>query len=650
MKRDTKHETELSAFDKDITRRDFVKGTLVGSGAMLLNMPAPILAESVDKAVHSWNGYAGVGDYARSNGNTESVRVAAHLIRDRKVDGLLSKAIDTGESYDLVIVGGGFAGMGAARTFLREAKPGQTCLLLENHALAGGEAKRNEFMVNGHRISGPQGSNLVVLPLEKGDWYDELWNELKIPRNPTFQKLTGYKGDLKIARDNYMPMFGVGDHTVSSGYFFDKETFGVKPYWDINSRKNGYVNTAFPEAVKADLKRLMDGAGLNQGGTEWEKWLDSITYKHYLEDVLQLQPGISKLFDNFLATSGLAGDVTSALHAMKIAQPGFDKGFPGGSLYRPMTEDYDDLGIFSFPGGNDAVFRLFFKAVLPDAIAGGNTFEEIHDGPFQFQNFDRPENPVRIRLNSTAVRIEHDGEAASSSGVTITYQRDGKIYRVKAGGVVSAIGGWVNKHIIKDLPDEHAQAFGSFIHGSVLVVNVALTNWRFLAKLGISSCHYFTDNGLGAFCNIRQPMIFGKNQAPLDPDKPIVLTFYIGFPQPVGLSARDQAAKSRRELLSKSYVDIEQEILKHMTHMFASAGFNAKQDIAGIILNRWGHAYITATTGFYYGKDGQPAPRDVIMKGFSRIAFAHSELNGIQEWFGAAKHGERATRQVLEVL
>ena len=43
-------------------------------------------------------------------------------------------------------------------------------------------------------------------PTVKGDWYDELWNDLGIPRAPTFQKLQGHDGDLRIARDNFYPM------------------------------------------------------------------------------------------------------------------------------------------------------------------------------------------------------------------------------------------------------------------------------------------------------------------------------------------------------------------------------------------------------------------------------------------------------------
>jgi hypothetical protein len=44
--------------------------------------------------------------------------------------------------------------------------------------------------------------------------------------------------------------------------------------------------------------------------------------------------------------------------------------------------------------------------------------------------------------------------------------------------------------------------------------------------------------------------------------------------------------------------------------MVGDYGFDANRDIAGIITNRWGHAYITPQPGFYFGKDGNPAPRD----------------------------------------
>ena len=69
----------------------------------------------------------------------------------------LASATDTGETYDLVIVGAGSSGTVAAYTFLKETGRQKTCLLLDNHPIIGGEAKRNEFVVRGQRLIGPQG-------------------------------------------------------------------------------------------------------------------------------------------------------------------------------------------------------------------------------------------------------------------------------------------------------------------------------------------------------------------------------------------------------------------------------------------------------------------------------------------------------------
>ena len=73
-------------------------------------------------SIHPWNGYSGVGDYARSNGNVASTMDAAHLIRDGLSIEMMEKVEDTGEEYDLVIVGGGFSGIGAAYEFQKNPR------------------------------------------------------------------------------------------------------------------------------------------------------------------------------------------------------------------------------------------------------------------------------------------------------------------------------------------------------------------------------------------------------------------------------------------------------------------------------------------------------------------------------------------------
>ena len=103
-------------------------------------------------------------------------------------------------------------------------------------------------------------------------------------------------------------------------------------------------------------------------------------------------------------------------------------------------------------------------------------------------------------------------------------------------------------------------------------------------------------------------------------------------------------------MFGMTYADIEKKVRDQFTAMFAEGGFDADRDIAGIIVNRQGHAYAAIPPGFFFGQDGQPPVSDVIRQTHGRIAFAHAELMGMQMWEGAVHEGERAGQQVAEML
>src|SRR5689334_3502298 len=115
--------------ESSITRRDFLGATLVGSGAALLGGLAPwqVLAAQTQNgatsAASQWNGYGGIGEYASANGNTWDVLSAGHKLRDDTFEQSLASAIETGETYDCVVVGGGISGLAAALFFTRQAAP-----------------------------------------------------------------------------------------------------------------------------------------------------------------------------------------------------------------------------------------------------------------------------------------------------------------------------------------------------------------------------------------------------------------------------------------------------------------------------------------------------------------------------------------------
>jgi spermidine dehydrogenase len=176
---------------------------------------------------------------------------------------------------------------------------------------------------------------------------------------------------------------------------------------------------------------------------------------------------------------------------------------------------------------------------------------------------------------------------------------------------------------------------------------VAVHNWHAFAKLGVSAAHWF--DGFGFFVNIRQPMRIDGVPVPLDPAKPAMLTLYVGFPQ-AGIPIAAQTSTARTMLFGTSYAEFELQIRRQLQRMFGGAGFDARRDIAGIVINRWGHAYIAPQPGFYFGAGGATAPLEVIRERYGRIAFGHSELSGRQSWGRAAQESRRALKQVLEVI
>ncbi len=75
----------------------------------------------------------------------------AHELRDGRSWDDVGLEADTGESYDLVVVGG-LSGLSAAYFFHRQAGPKARILVLENHEDFGGHAIRNEFRHNGRLL------------------------------------------------------------------------------------------------------------------------------------------------------------------------------------------------------------------------------------------------------------------------------------------------------------------------------------------------------------------------------------------------------------------------------------------------------------------------------------------------------------------
>lgn len=626
--------------DRSITRRDFINSIAVGTGAALLGPIAPA-ADIAGMGAAAFNGYAGVGDYVHANGNTWDVVQAAHAMRDGAYRSSAA-ATDTGELFDVIVVGGGFAGIGAAHRVMQLTSGRKTCLVLENHALWGGEAKRNEFLVNGVRLQAPQGSNeagWIPEASDQSEWA-KLWREVDLPMETRYSSLPASRKALVASRSNYTFQLW-GDNFANHGYFLPDAK-----RWVTNPWGNDLAGVPWSDDVKRDMLRWRRDPKryVDKTGDALDRWLDSMTYEQYLTQVMGLGREPARYADPVLAASaGLGSDVISAYMAYSLTMPGFQalqEGHPAKDNYKLATNENNER----FPGGNDAVMRAFVKRLIPDAIAGSTSFVDLHNGGIRLDKLDRPGQHTRIRLRSTVTAIEHEGALDKTERVAVTYVRDGRMYKAHARSVVVASGSWPAKHIVRDLPNEYRDAMGKFYRSPILVANVALTNWRALYKLGYTAASW--RGGFGFSFNLSPPMQVGGYAPPFDPDSPVVITYYVPFCK-VGLPVEAQGPLARTEMLATPYRDYERVIRAQLTDMLSAQGFDARTDIAGIILNRWGHAYVNPYPGFYFGRDGKPAPSDVVRKPLGRIAFAHSELRGHQNWNGAVEEAHRAVEQLL---
>ncbi|MCZ0945443.1 MAG: NAD(P)-binding protein [Gammaproteobacteria bacterium] len=639
---------------RKITRRDFVNSTLIGAGATLLTGCTPESApETFGPAVSSrafppagapangWYGYGGIGDYASSHGNTPELVGHAHNIRYGKYDAVAADWIDTGETYDTIIVGAGMAGLGAALEFSMTMPPSKRCLILDNHPVFGGESKQNEFEVDGFRLTGPQGSNGFSIPpvasadeeaYAIGDAH--YYRLLDIPREFSYSEPTGGAETTRFGNDNFGFLHWMQDRVdVSHFYGAPGERRHAARVWDndlADLNVPGHVRKALLEWVTTEkTPHPVDGLA---------QWLDSMSIKSYLEDELGIDPVVTAYADPIIGAGvGSACDTTSAFVMYAVGLPGF-KGY----------HDYYLDNRHSFPGGNSGFARYFVKRFMPRAITGSDSFEDILNGAICFDELDKDGEQIRMRLSSTVVRVEHEGDSPDSSDfVTVSYVKGDKVYRARARTVVMASGGWVNKHIVKGLPRASFEAYDTFNHAASLVANVALTNWEFMHKLGVSGCLY--DGEFGFACNLRNPMVVGDRQQPHDPSKPAVLTFYVPFITP-GLTAAQQGNLGRMQLFSTSFADYERQIVRQMNELFAATGFTPERDIAGIVLNRWGHAYIMPEPGFFFGRNGETPASKVVSKPYGRIGFGHSELQGMQHWGPAANEGRRALSELTRYI
>jgi len=600
---------------REITRRDFLNGVAVGVGA--LAAPRWALADEAEFAPEK------AADYYPPalmgiRGNHDGTFTYAHRLRDGEAWDESGAPEKTGESYDLVVVGGGISGLSAAYFYQKMAGPQAKILILDNHDDFGGHAKRNEFEVGGRRLLSYGGTQSIESPSEYSDVAIGLLKELGIE----------VKKFYKAYDQNLYP-----SHKLGTGFFYDKETFGedrMVPRMGELPWKEWLAKSPLSDVARRDLERFYtEKVDYLAGMTPEEKRarLAKISYADFLTKIAKLSPEVLPFFQS--RTHDLFTVGIDAVPALACLEAGDDYGIPypdmsgmGMGFQARGSGEKPDPYIFHFPDGNASIARLLVRKLVPGAVPG-TSMEDVVTAKADYSKLDDEGAGVRIRLNSTVVRVQHVGAMDAAKEVEVAYVRGKKLKSVRAKQCVMACYNTMIPYLCPDLQEKQKDALSYLVKAPLVYTHVAVRNWTAFEKLGVRQV--IAPGSYHVYISLDFPVSLGTYRFASKPEEPTVL-FLLRTPCKPGLTQRDQHRMGRVELLGTPFSTFERNIRDQLGRMLGGAGFDPARDIEGITVNRWAHGYAYGYNSLFdpEWKPGEE-PWVVGRKRFGRIAVANSD-------------------------
>ena len=329
-------------------------------------------------------------------------------------------------------------------------------------------------------------------------------------------------------------------------------------------------------------------------------------------DVIRLYQTISQtLF-------GVGIEAIAALDAAETGYPGFS-----GMGTEPAALSNERSYFFHFPDGNASIARLLVRNLIPEAIPG-NSATDVVTAKANYAKLDERTSPVRIRLNSTAVRVKHAGDPARATDVEIAYARGGKVYTAKSKNCILACWHVVIPYICEELPQKQRDALASAQKVPLLYSNVLLRNSAAFQKLGANSI--YAPGGYHTHVDMDLPVSIGEYRCPRAQDEPLVVHMSKA-PCRAGLPARDQHSLGRIELYSTTFETIERKIREQLARTLGPGGFDPARDIMAITVNRWPHGYAYEYSSLWdkFVLEGGETPCEIARKPYGRITIANSD-------------------------
>ncbi len=650
-----KYPERALGMDQSITRRDFLNGVALSAAALGASSNALFAAAAPDSAGRpplaaqdALNYYPPLLTGLRGShiGSFE----AAHALRDGKS---APEPADTGEEFDLIVVGAGISGLSAAHFYRARSSAHTRILVLDNHDDFGGHAKRNEFNLDGHLHL----MNGGTLEIDSPRPYGKVAADLLMTLGLDVPKLAR-----KTQQLEFYPRRG-----LQKGMFFDRETFGADQLV-VGLRVGSPSLAKLLEQTPLSAQARRDILNLETAAIDYWPELSSeqkkdrlsrMSYEAFLRDVVKVDPQVIAYYHaRTMGEWAVGADAVSALDLWGFGEDA--PGFKGMKLAKGSTArmgstpaGYADTGgsyRLHLPDGNATIARLLVQNLVPRAfptlLESPQSAEAIVTARLNYASLDVADAPVRIRLNSTVIRARHREESRPGGPVEVTYVRGERAYRARARGVVLACYNMIIPYLCPELPQRQKEALHSLVKAPLVYTSVALRNWLAFDRLKLYEVHapgsYHPDLHLNPHVNV------GSYQSAESPSDPI-LVHMVRTPCQAGLPEFDQNRAGRAELLATSFETFERNIRDQLARTLKEGGFDPARDITAITVNRWPHGYAPEYNSLFDPDLPEVDRPHIIGRAqFGRITIANSDSGAAAYTDSAINQGYRAVMELLK--
>ncbi|NNF15606.1 MAG: NAD(P)-binding protein, partial [Gammaproteobacteria bacterium] len=552
---------------RKITRRDFLNGTQIAIGASLLSPWTEVFGKEAYR-------YAlDPAYYPPALTGLRGSHTGAWETMHARVAGTTWKPTSAEENYDLIVVGAGISGLASAFFYHRQ-NPDARILILDNHDDFGGHAKRNEFTVDGKTRIGYGGTESIDTPSAYSDVARTLLTDIGIDTERFYEYFDQKLYDnLQMGKAVLYDKATYGQQQLSTGY-------GTLPWQDF------VAQTPMNEKAKADLVRAFTDPRdyLPKLNIEQKKnLLSNLSYYDFLRDYVKVDQQILEMYRRWGISFWCVGiDEVPAIAVQSYDDGG---GMPGLRHTLPRVGARgDEPYIFHFPDGNASVARLLVRALIPTAVPG-STMEDVVTAQVDYTQLDRSHAPLKIRLNSTAVNVQHTPQ---TDAVDVTFVHGKTAHTVRGKKCVMACYNSAIPYLCPELPEEQVRGLQYNVKVPLVYTKVMASNWRAFADLKTSFVYYTND--FYKQVELDYPVSLGAYQFGATPDDPMVLHM-CHVPHFQDIKGPEQWRAGRRQLLETPYATYEHHVKEQLDMALAGAGFDVDQDIEAITVNRWAHGY-----------------------------------------------------------